>query len=203
MTMLLDYLENLYLPDDQAERHWNEIHSLGYLAEGLHFLNAQIKKIEESISARLDPGKIVSVIGNHPVLSGTPQGLVACAFHWYAVSVCNYARLVGWLAYAGDKNQATAYVQRVLPTVYVWRNKVAAHFAITDPRNEDTAPDLAKSVMFPVSFDDDAFFVGSMTLILSSSAGKSASRQDMKWSLTHIHRDLSTRFWAPSAGPQS
>ncbi len=63
-------------------------------------------------------------------MKGIPQDLVACYFHWYAVTVCNYAKLVGWLANDGDSIKAREYMERVLPQVYLWRHKVAAHFAI-------------------------------------------------------------------------
>jgi len=139
------------------------------------------------------------MFGNAPQLHGIPQHLVACAFHWYSVTACNYVRLVGWLVNGGDTAKATEYLKHVLPEVYVWRNKVGAHFARTFPRGKDTPADLAKSVMFPISFDDDAFYAGSLVLVMTSKGQRSSSRKDMRWSLTHTHQQLSTRYW-PNSG---
>lgn len=192
--MIVDQVDNFVLTNEQTNQYFNELHSLAYLSEGLNFLYGQIRKIEDDVVARLDPHKLVSIFGNAPQLQGVPQGLVACAFHWYAVSVCNYVRLTGWLTHGNDPDRATEYVNQVIPAVHLWRNKVAAHFSITDPRSNDTPADLAKSVVFPISFDDDAFFAGSLTLSMSRAGRASKSRQDMRWSLTHCHNDLCARY---------
>jgi hypothetical protein len=142
------------------------------------------------------------MFGNAPQLQGIPQDLVACAFHWYSVTACNYARLVGWLVNGGDIAKATEYLKHVIPGVYVWRNKVGAHFARTSPRKEDTPADLAKSVIFPISFDDDAFYASSLVRGMSSRGQKSSSRKDMRWSLTHTHQELARRYW-PNSGSGS
>jgi hypothetical protein len=189
----IDYKDNFVLPDDEA--HSNELRSLRYLACGLWFLYDQVQKVEAEVAKRVGDGKQVFIYGNDPQLEGIPQDLVACAFHWYAVSACNYVKMIGWLANAGDSNKAREYMECVLPQVYLWRHKVAAHFAIIDPRKDDNAADMAKSVMFPISFDDGAFYANSLTLTQSSGGKTSSSRQDMRWSLTHTHRNLILRYW--------
>ena len=191
----IDYIDKLELTDDEASKHFNELHSLGYLAHGLWFLYDQILKIEDQINERAGKNKRVFHYGNSPDLEGIPQDLVACAFHWYAVSACNYVKMIGWLVSNSDSTKAREYMERVLPQVYLWRHKVAAHFAIIDPRKDDNAADLAKSVMFPISFDDDAFYANSLTLTQSSGGKSSISCQDMRWSLTHTHRSLILRYW--------
>jgi hypothetical protein len=193
--MILDHVEKLELDQLLVNTRANEMRSLAYLGEGLQFLYLQVKRMEETVSSQIDPNLRVQVFGNHPLLKSVPLGMVACAFHWYSVSACNYARLVGWLGNDGDTGKADEYVRRVIPSVRLWRNKVAAHFAATDPRPEDTPADLAMSVIFPVSFDDDAFYANSLTLSLRRSGSSSSSRTDMKWSLTHTHRELTARYW--------
>ena len=72
---------------------------------------------------------------------------------------------------------------------------MGAHFALTDPRPGDTPAVLAASVMHPVSFDDDAFYVSSLTLSMSfGRSSKHQSRQDMRWSLTRTHQQLLSRY---------
>lgn len=215
--MIIDHVDNLELSDRAMEQYFNELRSLEYLSTGLNFLNVQVQRIESEIRGRLDSDTVVHMFGNAPELEGMPQDLVACAFHWYSVTACNYVKLVGWLANEGDASKAAEYLKHVLPEVRIWRDKVGAHFAQIDPRKEDTPADLAKSVMFPLTFDDDAFYVGSLVLTMASGEQKqpkpegiadwrwrhlmmsgrvrNSSRQDMRWSLTHTHERLSTRYW--------
>lgn len=214
--MIIDYIDNLELQHADTERYYNELRSLNYLSVGLSFLNAQIQQIESEVSAKLPENQIFEMYGNAPELEGVPQDLVACAFHWYSVTACNYVRLVGWLVSAGDSQKAFEYLKQVLPTVYRWRNKVGAHFARVIPNRNDTPADLAKSVMFPIGFSDDAFYADPLVVTLASGEPKpkppgmsdwrwrhlgmsgrkvSVSPQDMRWSLTHTHRQLSLRYW--------
>ena len=192
---VIDYIANLRLSDEQEKEHLNELRSLAYLATGLRFLYEQVQRVEVEVIERLPKDKQVLIFGNSPQMRGISQDLVACAFHWYAVTACNYVKVVGWLANNGDSSEARKYVERVLPQVFRWRHKVAAHFAVIDPRKDDSAADLAMSVMFPVSFDNDAFYTGSFTLTITKGGKQNTSRQDMRWSLTHTHYDLIARYW--------
>jgi hypothetical protein len=199
--MIIDHIDKIELPDDKARLHGNELRSLDYLARGLRFLYEQVQRVEDEVIKRVSKDKKVLIFGNAPEMQGINQDLVACAFHWYAVTVCNYVKMVGWLANGGDSTKAVDYLKRVIPPVKLWRDKVGAHFARTSPRKDDTPADLAKSVMFPISFDDDAFCAGSWTLTLGIRGKSHTSRQDMQWSLTHTHRDLIPRYW-PGSTPQ-
>ncbi len=214
--MIIDHIDNLELQDEVVEQHFNEIGSLQYLSTGLNFLNAQVQKIEAEVIARLPDDQIVIMAGNAPELEGIPQDLVACAFHWYSVTACNYVKLVGWLTHGGDSHQAGEYLRRVLPEVYVWRNKVGAHFARIDPHKEDSPADVAWSVMFPTGFEEGSFWTDPIKLMFASGERKPAppgvadwrwrllamsgrkitsSRGDMKWSLTATHQHLTARYW--------
>ena len=192
--MIIDHIGKLELANDKAELRYNELHSLDYLAMGLRFLYEQVQRVEAEVIKRVANDKKVFIFGNAPEMQGINQDLVACAFHWYAVTVCNYVKMVGWLANSGDSNRAREYMECVLPQVYLWRHKVAAHFAIIDPRRDDSAADLARSVMFPIFFCDDAFYAGSLPIIGKLYTG----HQNMRWSLTHTHRDLIPRYWPTS-----
>ena len=217
LVMIIDHIDKLELSDEQVEQHYNELRALDRLWVGLSNLDYNVRKMEAEAGERLGiKTKVVHSFGNNPRLEGIPQDLVACAFDWYSITACNYVKLTGWLLNAGDTRKANEYLQNVIPEVYVWRNKVGAHFALTDPRPDDTPADLAKSVMFPISFDDDAFYAGSLVLTIASEGQerpkpegipnwrwrlfmmsgreRSSSRKDMRWSLTHTHRQLSSRY---------
>jgi hypothetical protein len=193
--MIIDHIDHLELRREDEANYGNELHSLEYLKEGLQFLYRNVRRIEEKIVSAAGEELECMFFGNVPGLERGQQALVHCSFHWYAVSACNYVQLVGWLGYRKDSTKAKSYVKRVLPAVVVWRNKVGAHFAQADPRSEDTPADLAASVMPPVGFDNDAFYAPPITLLLGGQGQKSTSRNDMRWSLTHTHRDLAARYW--------
>ena len=193
--MIIDYCENIDLSERVLEAHPNELSAIGYLAEGLHFLYRQVNRIEEKVQEQLGPNVQTVFVGRPPPFEWIPLGLVACSFHWYAVSACNLTRLIGWLAYEEVSTEATAYVKKVMPEVRLWRNKIAAHFARTDPRAEDNFADLAASVMVPVGFDDDAFYTQPLSLALGGAGERSTTRSDMRWSLTHVHQQLCRRYW--------
>ncbi len=190
MPTTLDHIEGLTLSDDAVKRHTNELNSLRYLAQGLNFLALQVGGIEMEVQQRIPRDKIVVGYGNVPWLKGVPMGLVACSFHWYAMSACNYARLVGWLALGQEPRKASGYVTRTIPSVFTWRNKVAAHFARTDPHKNDSPADLASSTMFPLGFDDGLFVTQPLVYSQSGSTAKLP-----KWSLTRIHNELTGRYW--------
>jgi hypothetical protein len=201
--MMIDHIDNLNLTDNQVRNSYNELHSLDYLAEGLKFLYDQVQKLEAEVIKRVGKDKRVCLYGNAPTLKGVPHGLVACAFHWYAVTVCNYVKMVGWLE-GGDSNKARQYTESVLPQVYLWRHKVGAHFARHTPKltgkNKDTVADLAMSAMFPIAFINDAFYASPFKLSLRQS-GRPSTSQSMQWSLTHTHRELIPRYW-PGSTPK-
>jgi hypothetical protein len=192
--MIIDNINNLEISETEIKKYSNELKSLGYLSNGLNFLYKQVSDMESIIQERLPNNQVTVFIGNIPLASDIPQGLVACFFHWYAVSVCNFIRLIGWLVNDQDSSAALRYINQVAPNVKIWRDKVGAHFARIKPNSKDTPADLAMSVMFPISFDNDAFYAASLALTISSSGKSSTSRKDMRWSLTHTHRDLSKRF---------
>ena len=192
---VIDYIDNLKLLDEQEERQFNELRSLDYLATGLRFLYERVQTVEDEVINRVQKKKQVIIFGDAPEMQGINQDLVACAFQWYAVTACNYVKMVGWLANSGDSSKEREYMQSVLPQVYLWRHKVAAHFAVIDPQRDDNAADLTMSVMFPISFENDAFYTGLFTLMTSKGGKKCRSRQDMRWSLIHTHCDLIPRYW--------
>ena len=91
--IVIDHIESLELNNDEESKYFNDLHSLQYLSQGLWFLYNQVHKIEAKIAEDIGKDKKVLMYGNVPELKEISQSLVACAFHWYAVSVCNYVKL--------------------------------------------------------------------------------------------------------------
>jgi hypothetical protein len=197
--MIVDYLENLEIPDKEIERYFDARMALARLGEGLFWINREITKIELSITeeAKISDTKIAVVGG---FLDNYPLGLVSCAFQWYAVSACNYAQLVGWLV-THDTIYAKEYVNRVMPRLLTYRNKVAAHFAITEPRNDNEA-DIASSVMTQIIFIFGRLFSTAFTPVVVTSGHEIHVSKDISWSLTLAHERLTPRYW-PNGEPKN
>lgn len=196
-----------------SERFFNECRTLQMLRTGLLGIADNLKR-REAAWGQWTQGKVKFHVHGLDI-DGTKGDLdlIACFFHWFGVSVCNYARLVGFVgclsrgdfarADLGDparcrdvKAAVDAYVDSVaeLSDVLVWRNKVGAHFAITAPRKDDNISTLDMSVMFPVSFTDGRYRVGELTLTRTSAAGTLRSAIP-HWSVTTVFESLLPRYW--------
>ena len=190
--MILDYKENLILSDEATKQNEYAAEALARLADGLFWINEDVRRIEKYTTTKARK-KNVQIASAGGILENTPLGRISCQFQWYAVSAYNYAQLVGWLVY-GDKVQAKAYVNRVMPNIAKYRNKVAAHFAITDPRKDDNVATLSASVMTYIVYAKDRFYAGSVSP--QTIEGKEIEQSNIPtWSLTIAHQQLSERFW--------
>ena len=146
---VIDHLEHFKLSAEEVDEHFDATQALDRLGEGLHWLYQRINELERRARAKaakenvlVDP--VLGLLGRQPI------GLLSRAFQWYAVSACNYAQLVGWLE-TRNPEAAKNYVARNLPRLLSYRNKVAAHFALTAPRGDNEA-DLAPSAMTHISY---------------------------------------------------
>jgi hypothetical protein len=195
---MLDYVGKFDLPKSERPKYLNELQSLNYLRVGLEYLYKNVKKIENKVLRGLDPNKIHHFVGNVPGLKGIPYELVACSFHWYAISVCNYALLVGWLQHETNSKAPTAkgYRDSALPKeVISWRDKVAGHFARAGDDKRDSPAERMASTLFPFGFCGDAFYASPMKLKITRGGKVSRSDSLKPWSLTKLHEELRKRYW--------
>ena len=209
--IILDHKGQFSVPRDSGH---NEITSLQSLALGLNLIAATVWELEERIRSSETPGTRTFFFGHRPGTDRRQTLLLPCYFHWFGISLCNYARLTGFLAALGAgaitrqdltspserRRVASAckdYVASVLEigAVVIWRNKVAAHFAITDPRGDDNLATLDMSVMHPVSYSDGRYRVGEWTFSRGSAGAESVSSEIPSWSITEIFESLSDRYW--------
>jgi hypothetical protein len=140
-------------------------------------------------------------------MPGNTPDLVPCAFNWFAVTLVNYLRLIGlvqlmntnrWKSDAladqlnakAIKAHCTDFVRMAVPDVYLWRNKVSAHFAATDPFRDDNLGTLEQSIMNPVTYKYPHYHVG---LLKWNTAGETS--QLPSWALTKVYEELRNRFW--------
>ena len=188
--MIRDHIEPFKLSNDFLAKHVNEINCVEGLWVGLSFLADSVGKIENANK----PPDITFVWGNTPLLQNVPISLVTCSFHWYSVSACNFVRLIGWLHQQLNPTAPSHgdYVERVLPEVLPWRNKVAAHFARIYER-DNPAEQLA-SVIFQPKFEDGVFYAAPWTFRHSRGGNVCSSESLKPWSLTKVHAGLKERY---------
>jgi hypothetical protein len=168
--MILDYIENFELLDNEADNHFDALMALARLGEGLFWIHQEVAQIELDIRRESLKDNVEFAIAGG-ILEKKPFGLLSCAFQWYAVSACNYAQLVGWL-YTRNTASAKEYVRKVMPRLLNFRNKVAAHFAITAPHDDNEA-DLIASVMAHIIFVRGRLCAAALTPIIKKMVRKS------------------------------
>ena len=152
--MILDNIRKIKI--NRSQLPLRNYQALNSLRKGIFLLAKNIRKCE------LDLGKSDSVP-------------MECIFHWFSVSSVNLLRLIGLIEIMNLKSWSSKdiktnrkiikdhcreYVKEIVPEVLKWRNKVSAHFAITDPRNEDNMATLEFSVMPQISYRKPYWYVG-------------------------------------------
>jgi hypothetical protein len=193
-AIILDRVDGTTIP-----RHIlnvQNLHALDVEVEGLHYLAQLVFDFERQKAAR-SPGP------NCQVFELMPQvpTLVVSAFNWFSVSLVNYLQLIFYCKHlssdrtnqkamdAKNLNEMKIYVRSVANEVFEWRNKVAAHYSATSPKNDSIATQR-QSLMNPITFSGNRFFVGQYQL---SSLDKTSELPC--WSLTQVFEELSPRFW--------
>jgi len=199
----LDYIDEIRVPGDVFSEPANEYWALVSLRDGLNFLYRQAAQCNEAVSQRLDPKVQHMITGNNPILAGIPQGLLTCAFHWYAISACQYVRTVGAIAYHHDNARPLPlqYVERVIPDVLAFRDKVAAHFAWTKKDSRDNEADRQISIMPQLTYNDDSFYIGGLKLTARTAGEITTSDEIGSWSITKVHADIMCKRYWPNQIP--
>jgi hypothetical protein len=179
------------------------IQALDQMRLGLQQLAMNVRANELKKLAEFPVGTAVTEL-----LAYDPQTLmIANCFDWFAVTLCNYLRTVrtlrliqehGWTREQANcsgnakeiRTLATQFVKELVPDVYVWRNKVSAHLAITSPTTEDNPATLEQSLMCSVAYQTPHYVAG----LLAWHTGEHASEMP-HWALTRVYEDLTERFW--------
>lgn len=222
---VVDHLKNTLISPEEGG---NELPTLGYLQTGLNDLYQKTKiyeyylqKYEEASGKRNLQGWGLEFLD----LPSNGARLIPCYFHWFGTSMVNYIRLVGFLdgiaskaftredlesSKGGEKIKAHCdeYLKSIkeLAAVRFWRNKIAAHFAITDPKTRGLERDnlalLNLTTMFPVGFSGGRFIVGQFGHSRLDKTGVAHSANLPPWSLTLVYEALLPRFFFdPMQGP--
>jgi len=194
------------------DKYSNEINALLQLREGIILLYNSIKPTELALVKKYE-GSQVSFFGRNPDIPENLFNLLPCFFNWFGNSWCNYARLDGYIVAREQnninetdvqlepnrvviKNACDNYVKNLpeMQEVLKWRNKVSAHFALTDPRRDDNISTMEASIIYPVSFEIDRFKTGVWVFSRGDDTTNYTSEIPI-WSLTNIFEILANRFW--------
>ena len=198
--IVLDSIQGICL--DTSNPPFDNYQAFKSSYEGLRTLAGVVREFERKYIAS-DPYAANVVMH---VSSNVPS-LVPCAFNWFSTTLVNYLRLVALVDLMTQnswkskdlvesvnapiiKAHCKAYVSTVAPEVYLWRNKVAAHFAATDPFRDDNLGTLEHSIMNPVSFKYPYYYVGGLKKIAGT-----AESELPTWALTETYELLAPRLW--------
>lgn len=196
-TAVLDYIDKIEVPGRPFLEPANEYWALVCLYDGMDFLYRQVKQCDQIVQERVARSHNLNFlgIGNCPDFKGIPKARITCAFHWYAISACQYVRTVGAIARRIDPNRPLPpdYVKLVIPEVLIFRDKVAAHFAWSTQNSRDNDAERMSSILPPLAFHDESFHVGTLTVTVRRGNAMSNSGDLQPWSLCKIHERLIQR----------
>jgi len=201
---VLDHVENITVPDNVFAEPANEFWALVCFWHGMELLYHQAKKFDALAASRLGagPGYRVVGMGNLPQLSDMPKSLLTVSFHWYAISACQYARVVGAIARDQKKfrwAKSLDYVKEVIPEVLVFRNKVAAHLIGAEDDARDNDAERLASYLPSLHWGGDSFYVGASVVQTVRNGTASTSTAIKPWSLCKVHEQLRDRYWPDRA----
>jgi hypothetical protein len=198
--------------------YFNEISTLLNLKYGLALLYNTVRPMELKIIEE-NKGSDWQFFGNHPTVPREFSSLLPCLFHWFGTSVCNYARLTGYIVRKHEgiitddsevnnaskrqvKEACDSYLKSVneISEVLKWRNKIGAHFALTDPRSDDNIATLEASIIYPVGFSGGRYRTSNFSYARIE-GDTSIVAEIPNWSLTETFEILCERFW-PDVTPK-
>lgn len=219
-TTTLDYIENIVVPGDVFHEPANEYWALACLWDGMRYLYTQAFNTEEIVRERIksdqvklfsfDDGKLdpdgLFIGGRLPEgLKDISTALLTSSVQWYAVSACQFVRLVGAIAKKLDDSRPLPddYAKPILPEVLPYRNKVAAHFVWSSENRRDNNAERLASILPQITYARGRFRTGSMTVSLRQGEKSSNSGAIKEWSLTEVHEQLIKRYATPVTLPAS
>lgn len=198
--MKVDFIENFNVNLDKEDNDFDIEMTLGRLCNGLFWLYNEVGKVEQTVRNLAHRENVIQCISGG-VLSRIPTGWLSCAHQWYAITLVNYVNLVAWLVFK-NKKENKKYVDKVIPVVSTYRNKVAAHFSITDPWNDNPA-DIRSSIITNIIFAEDQLLAGALSeIILDDQGNETKISHHTSWNLVNTHKKLIPRYWPNGPLPE-
>jgi len=161
-----------------------EKYFLECLWNGLQHLKDQIIDLEAKQKEQLkvdQNGQVVCLV--FQMFESMPEHhMILNYFIWYANSLVSFLKLFNKV-YEPKKDWRKEFSNELK-----WRNKVAAHTAYTDPKEEDNQYSQDMSIMMSPGWQNDAYVMGNWCI---GDQG-SFSHYDWNWSLNETHNKLET-----------
>jgi hypothetical protein len=199
IVTFLDHIDNITVPGNVFHEPTNEYWALICLQHGMEFLYHQAQRCDQTVKEQVNPNSNIRFFGsgNLPAFNQVPKTLLTCGFHWYAISACQYVKTVGAIARKLDANRPLPkeYAESIIPEVVAFRDKVAAHFAWTTENKRDNDAERLASILPPLTFNDDSFYVGDTSVAVRRGGRASDSQAIQPWSLCRVHESLRKRYW--------
>lgn len=187
----IDRVEKWNLSPEHESKFHSDLVAMSVLWFGLEHLYGVVAGAEQDVSTLR-----MTLTEESEAQARRIKVLARCAFDWYAVSACNLAALVAWMAAEAGlttENQKS-YVMRILPPVDIHRNKVAAHFSRHSPRKDQEALQRASTMWFSLSELNGRFFANTLVYRIGRGAATSDSTELKPWSLVEVHEALRQRY---------
>lgn len=198
--IVLDHIQGIIL--DPKNPPFNNYQAFNQSYIGLKILADSVRELE--LKKLADDPHAAHVVVH---ISSNFHPIIPCSFNWFSITIVNYFRLIALVdlmsknSWKSDaladptnkqtiKSYCTNYVRNVIPEIHTWRNKVAAHFAATDPFSDDTLGTLEQSIMNSVSYKYPYYYSG---IFQWNTKGTSANLPT--WALTKTYEQLRSRFW--------
>jgi|GEM_PF-2633140 len=205
--MILDYVKK-YEFDETTPFNHNLLVRLETLRAGIYHLGFETRKME--LLALQDPRYTSKrQKGKAVIMFIIPEAIVLDNyFNWFAISVCNYARLVetahqltlnNWSIDSFEdpevkkiiKRKTKSYLEEVAPEISTWRNKISAHLTMTDPLSSDNLSMINNSMFSTIGYHTPLYTIGEFKV-----CHKDTGDIDLKhWALTNEYYKLHQRYW--------
>ncbi len=194
--MILDHIENIELLDDFPIKN---LHALDYTRQGLYELALLIRERENDINTRV--GHYVTYMA---AMMGDDQNKIMNYFNWFSISIINYVRLVGFIDIVNQKqftredimklenqkiikSHCKNYIKKVIPKIYLYRNKLSAHHSLTDPFPSDNIATLESSVLNSIVYNNPYLETAGLKLNSKLSSDTTHVATEIKpWQLTKV-----------------
>lgn len=159
-----------------------EKYFLECLWNGLQHLRDLIVVLETKQKEKLQVGQKGQVVALHFEVSESmhEHHMILNSFIWYANSLVPFLKLFN-KTYKPKRDW-----RKVFSNELKWRNKVAAHTAYTDSKNEDNKYSQNMSIMMSPGWRNDTYIVGNWCV---GDQGN-FSHFDWHWSLNATHNKL-------------
>lgn len=204
--IILDHVDNITFKSDSFPI--KNMHALDYTRQGLYELALLVRERENDMNTRI--GHYIQYMA---AMGGDSNKLMNY-FNWFSISIINYTRLIGFIDIV-NKRQFTRekitqkenhkiikkyckdYIEKVIPDIYVYRNKLSAHHSLTDPLVDDNIATLETSVLNSIVYRNPYLETAGINLKLKllPSDTEYQTTAIKPWQLTKVYDDLTMRYW--------